>query len=920
MNHMNYRAEIEGFSFGAWVKQTRHELDLTQEALADQVSCSVEAVKKIEGDRLRPSRQLAQLIVTHLCVPAATQSGFVQWARGGPSPLPSAPGEPSLSTLSTATTAARSAFPTGPRTNLPFVPTPLVGREAETTAITQIFWQTGARLLTLTGPPGTGKTRLAIHTAARLLADCADGVWFVSLAPISDPGLVGAAIAGVLGVKEISDQPLAETLAGYLRDKNLLLVLDNFEQVPDAALLVGQLMALTGQLKIMVTSRSVLQLYGEHEFCVPPLRLPDPTLTDPDLLAQYDAIELFRVRALAATSGFRLTSETAPIVSEICRKLDGLPLAIELAAARVRLLAPETILARLDQRLNVLTGRTRDLPARQQTLRGAIEWSYDLLDAGEQQLFRRLAVFSGGCSPAAIEEVCNPQGLEVEGRRQSSGKAQDVLISAESLLTKSLLNAGPGSARVEGVASESRFWMLETIGEYARDRLRESGEEDELQRRHAIFYMNLAEEAYRNLAGPTQQEWLNRLETEHANLLAALHWAISAVENDPGASEAVEIGLRLAGPLGRFWDWRGDYSQGRTELDRLLSVLALSGTLPPLPNEGTDGMPLAVDEGDARVARATGLVLYWAAVLAGDLGDDAAARELQEQALAIRRRLGDKSAIAESLGSLASVLMTLRDQVHGRSMLEESLALARDVGDHPAIARALRGLGSLASHNGDNPTATALIDEAWAVARETGDKSLIARLLLRRAQNAWVGGDLVVSRSLLQESLHLHRELRDKDGTAEALFWLAFVAYLQSDYSTSKAEAKESLVLYREISGMWGFAACLILFGWLAAVDVERSESAETRKASASREQQIVATESAATPESAERAARLLAAGALLAATKTPGLHAGAQPIHDRSVAVVRATLGDEAFEQASLEGQSMTPEQAIEYALYEKR
>jgi tetratricopeptide (TPR) repeat protein len=581
---------------------------------------------------------------------------------------------------------------------------------------------------------------------------------------------------------------------------------------------------------------------------------------------------------------------------------------------RSKLLPPPALLARLARRLQVLTGGPSDLPARQQTLRGAIEWSYDLLDAGEQQLFRRLAVFSGGCSPAAIEEVCNPQGLEVEGRRQSSGKAVDVLISAESLLTKSLLNAGPGSARAEGVASESRFWMLETIGEYARDRLRESGEEDELQRRHAHFYMDMAEEACRNLSAPTQQEWLDRLETEHANLLAALHWAISAVDNDPGDSEAIEIGLRLAGPLGRFWDWRGDYSQGRTELARVLSVLSL-------PDGGADGMPLAVAEGGARVTRAIGLVLYWAAVLAGDLGDDAAARELHEQALAIRRRLGDKSAIAESLGSLASVLMTLRDQVHGRSMLEESLALALDVGDHPAIARALRGLGSLASHNGDNPTATALIDEAWAIARETGDKSLIARLLLRRAQNAWVGGELVVSRSLFQESLRLQRELRDKEGTAEALFWLAFVAYLQSDYSTSKAEARESLILYREMGSMWGFTACLFLFGWLSAVEVERNALAERGKASGSRgQQQIVAPESAATPKSAERAARLLAAGALLAATKSPGLHAGAQPIHDRSVAVVRAMLGDAAFEQASLEGQSMTPEQAIEYALYEKR
>ena len=424
--------------------------------------------------------------------------------------------------------------------NLPLQPTPLVGREREVLEVCGRLRQEEVRLLTLTGPGGTGKTRLALQAAADLLEDFEDGVFFVALATVTDPDLFLKEIAGVLGLQESGDVPLEEILKEYLGRRELLLVLDNFEQILSDAPLVGELLSATPRLKVLVTSRIPLGIYGEHEYAVPPLTVPDPRrLPDIGALSQYEAVRLFIERAGAAKAGFEITSENAPAIAEICARLDGLPLAIELAAARIKLLPPKAILTRLANRLKLLTGGAKDLPARQRTLRGAIEWSHDLLDEGERTLFARLAVFSGGRTLEAIEAVCDAEGdLPI-----------DAFDGVSSLLDKSLLT------RHEGPQEEPRFVMLETIHEYAREKLEVSGEAEETRRLHAEYFLAYAEEAEPELVGAEQIEWMDRLEAEHDNLRVALSWSVEAGE--------VESVLRMAGSLSLFWSVRGYSSEGR---------------------------------------------------------------------------------------------------------------------------------------------------------------------------------------------------------------------------------------------------------------------------------------------------------------------------------------------------------------------
>src|SRR5829696_9145885 len=379
--------------------------------------------------------------------------------------------------------------------NLPVQPTPLVGREREVSEVAERVRSEEVRLLTLIGPGGTGKTRLGLQAAADLLEEFSDGVFFVALATITEPELVASTIARALGVKESAEQSLMESLKNYLRDRRLLLVLDNFEQVLRGAPLVGELMGACPKLKVLATSRISLRLYGEQEYLVPPLALPDPRVMLPlEVLTHYEAVKLFGQRVRAVKSDFEVTTENAPAVAEICARLDGLPLAIELAAARVKVLTPQKMLDRLSDRLKLLTGGARDLPERQRTLRATMEWSHALLEEGERALFARLSVFAGGRTLEAIEAVCNADGtLPI-----------DVLDGVESLVDKSLLR------EEEGVGGEPRFVMLETVHEYTREKLEESGEAEELRRRHAQYFLALAEEAEPDLKGPRQYTWVER--------------------------------------------------------------------------------------------------------------------------------------------------------------------------------------------------------------------------------------------------------------------------------------------------------------------------------------------------------------------------------------------------------------------------
>jgi predicted ATPase/class 3 adenylate cyclase len=439
--------------------------------------------------------------------------------------------------------------------NLPIPPTPLLGRDREVQAVRSLLLRDDVRLVTLTGPGGAGKTRLGLQVAADLVHHVPDGVFLVELAPITDPGLVIPTLAQVLGLREDGGRSLDDTLTRYLKEKHLLLFLDNFEQILSAAPVVADLLAKCPKLKVLVTSRAVLHVRGEREFVVSPLALPDPKQTvSAEVLGQYAAVALFVQRAVAAQAGFGLTDENALSVAEICRRLDGLPLAIELAAAQIKVLSPEVLLHRLGRRLPLLQDGPRDAPARQRTLRDTIVWSYDLLNEAEQRVFRRLAVFVGGFTLEAAEAVCDATGDHGLG----------VVDGVGALVNQSLLR------RDDRTGEGSRFAMLETIREYGLEQLEADSEAAELRRRHAAYCLELVEAAELELTGPRQVAWLDRLEAEHDNLRAALHWAVEQGE--------VELGLRLGGALWLFWDVRGHLTEGR---GRLGEVLALARTARP---------------------------------------------------------------------------------------------------------------------------------------------------------------------------------------------------------------------------------------------------------------------------------------------------------------------------------------------------
>ncbi len=593
--------------------------------------------------------------------------------------------------------------------NLPRQSTSLIGRETEIEAACALFRRSDVTLATLTGPGGTGKTRLALQAGAELLEEFKDGVWFVGLAALVDPALVITTIAQTLGVKEAAGQPLIETLKGYLHDKQMILLLDNFEQVKEAAPQVDALLKAAPSLKAMVTSRLPLKIYGEKEYPVPPLALPDHQHLPPiERLTQYEAVRLFIERARDVKPDFEVTNDNAPAVAEICVRLDGLPLAIELAAARTRLFAPGALLTRLSSRLKMLTGGAGNLPARQQTLRNTIEWSYDLLTEGEKQLFRRMAVFQGGRTLEGLEAVCDSEALQVEGRLE-----MDVLEGVESLVSKSLLQQREGS---EGSNGEPRFWILETIHEYAREKLQEGGEAEPLEREHALYFMRLAEEAEPHLRGEKQVEWLSRLEDEYDNIRAALWW--SREQRDQGDADAAEIGLRIAGAILRFWYVRGYFSEGREQFERALSSRGTSGA---------EGAISQVDVGVGGAARAK--ALNGAGVLACAQGDYAAARSLYEESLAIRRELEDKRGIAYSLNNLGIVALEQGDYAAARSLQEESLAIRRELGDKRGIAESLNNLGIVVAEQGDYPAARSLQEESLAIKRELGDKQGITSSL-----------------------------------------------------------------------------------------------------------------------------------------------------------------------------------------------
>lgn len=646
--------------------------------------------------------------------------------------------------------------------NLPLQVTRLLGREAALHAVRGLVLRDDVRLVTLTGAGGSGKTRLGLQAVTELLNQFEDGAFFVDLSPISDPGLVVSTIARTFELRDTIGRPLLDGLIDFLRRRRLLLLLDNFEQILAAAPTVAALIKSCPSLSVLVTSRAPLQIDGENEFPVPPLALPDSSgPMTPDHLSHAPAVALFVERATAIRPDFVVTSTNAPVVAEICRRLDGLPLAIELAAARTRLMSPEAIQSRLGRVLGLLVGGRRDQPARQQTLRSTIAWSYDLLAPAEQVLCRRLGVFVGGFTFEAAEAVCDVDGALGVG----------VLDGIGSLVEKSIL-------RPDGANGEPRFGMLETIREYALERADQSGEMVALRRSHADYFLTLAEQAEPHLLRAGDSSWLRQLQEEHDNLRAALTWCLI----DDGD---VGIGVRIAAAVARFWHLRSYVSEGLRWIE------------------------LALASRDETLVPAQAKALTSAGWLAHELGDLRRAAALFEQAADLYRRLEDRRGLALAIGDRGVIMEHQGEYQQAEVLIAESLDLYRQTGDQEGVADRLRGLGSVACAQGDFARATVLLEENLALCRQFGGTFRVALAVGALGLAALYQGDVERGLGLFQECLTQYRQLERHYGIAWALQYLARLELLRGDVNRAADLLMESLSSRVKLDDTSGIAQCL---------------------------------------------------------------------------------------------------------------
>jgi predicted ATPase len=666
--------------------------------------------------------------------------------------------------------------------NLPLSRTGFVGQEKEVAAAKELLLRQDVRLVTVTGPGGIGKTRLAVEVAGGLTEWFPGGIHFVPLSPLNDPGLIVSVIVQTLGIWETGGQSPLEILKKYLEDSlstPMLFVLDNFEHLVRGAAIAAELLTMNPNLKILVTSRAALHVYGEHEFLVPPLGLPDSRSTPSlEILSDCPAVALFVQRAVAAKPEFELNRENAAAVSEICARLDGLPLAIELAAARVKVLSPSSMLTRLESRLQLLTGGARDLPRRQQTLRAAMDWSYDLLSVSEQRLFRRLSVFVGGCTLESVEAVCDTKG----------DLGLDLLDGMASMVDKSLLQ------QTEQTNGESRFAMLETIREYALEKLEASGEKAATKRAHAAYCLVLAEEDAAGQGGTERAGTLESFALEHDNIRAGLEWLTETGD--------AEWGLRLGAALFRFWETREYLAEGRNSLDKLLKL-----------------------EGAAAPTRARARALFAAGVLALEQGDYAPGDPLIRESLDIARQLGDKQGVAVSLNALAVLARDQGNVTMAHSLFEEGVALWRELGDQKAVARSLSNLANVVKLQADYDLARALYGECLSIFRGLGDRTGVAWSLNYQGDVAREQGDTAGARTLYEQSLAIFRELGDRWGIAGILADLGSMASEQGDYTQAHSLYRESIVIFQKLDHKRGIARLLECFAWLAAAQAQAARS-----------------------------------------------------------------------------------------------
>jgi predicted ATPase/transcriptional regulator with XRE-family HTH domain len=833
---MNEEAAID---FGRLLRERRLAASLTQEALAERAGLGVRSIQALERGESKPLQDTLRRLTAALDLTA--EDRVLVTAAAGPTPRRR---NPSTSGLA-ASPSDREAVPPAPAPVYRFADLPLpissfVGREREMADLAQLVRQ--ARLLTLTGPGGTGKTRLALRVAEAARPHFPDGVVFVPLAAVLDPSLVAVTISGGLGVQQGEDPAVSHA---RLRSRRLLLVLDNFEQIVEAAPLVGELLAGFPSLTILVTSRMPLHLSGEQEYTVPPLAVPtddEADSPDPDRLAESPSVALFLQRARLVRPDFALTVENASVVGDICRRLDGLPLAIELAAARIKVLAPPDLLARLGRRLEVLQGGPRDLPAHQQTLRGTMDWSYDLLNEAEQILFGRLAVFAGGWTLEAAESICG-----------GDNGADAVLDTLSSLVDKSLLTVE------RSTDGDTRYGMLETIRAYALEQLESTEEAEDMPRRHAAYYRQLATRAAPEPGSKVNSDWMAWTEREQDNLRAALRWAHSRNE--------VELEMRLMVPLISFWYAHRQMREAQDQLE------ALHG----LQDRYRDQVPAELRN-------------HALSALAGTLwhyGEYVRAEALMEKCLEQCRTDGSGPNIRMSLLLHGHISCEKGDYTVAEALFREGLEQARESGDRLSEMRALLGLGDVARGRGDAARVRTICEESLALNREIGDKEIEGYTLHNLGVAAWLQHDLPRADDLLERSLAIFRERRTYITVAEMLTSLGRLRRTQELPEQAQFVFVESLTLARTAGPFFVVLDDLDELAGLAVVEGR-----------------------------AESAARLFGLTHAVRQVRDMLPTALHRVFHDRDLAAARSALGETAFDTAWATGRTMRLEEAVALAL----
>lgn len=867
-------------TLGELLKYLRRRVGLTQRELAIAVGYSDTQISRIEQNQRVPD----QATLNAQFVPALELEHELAWvarlvelaveAHRDEAAVPHPSGSPT------------------PAHNLPLQLTSFIGREKEIAEIKRLLvplstWEKEqrVRLVTLVGSGGVGKTRLSLRVAQELLSEYADGVWLVELAPLADPALVPQTVATVLGVREEPGRPWLTALTDYLREKTLLLVLDNCEHVIEfCAQLAEHVLQHCPNLRLLASSREALRVGGELSFRVASLSLPPTAHASRPQLVDSEAVQLFVERAATALPGFALTDANASAIAQVCHRLDGIALAIELAAARVKTLKVEQIASRLDDTFRLLTGGSRTALPRQQTLRATIDWSYNLLSNQERNFLRRLSVFAGGWTLAAAVSVCSGKEVEID----------EVLDLLTQLVNKSLVI----SEREQG--EEARYRLLETIRQYALERLAASGEGESLRQQHAAFFMRLAEEAEPELRGPNQRLWNERLDGEYDNLRAALNWSLE---------HNAEMGVQLAGNLFWFWHALCYWSEGRAWYARLLAA----GISPP--------GPLSLSSS----ARAQALCeAGWLAL--NDMEIDQALL-LSEEGKALYRELGDTNGMAMALNTLGWVAYYRNDYDQAKALAEESLAHYRELGFKWRMAHLLNLLGNIARAQGDIESAMACYQESLTYTREIGDLTGIAYSLYVWGMAAWSQGDRAQAAPLFEESLTLAREIRVEWLAAYSLQTLGDMALAQSDYQRAAALYDECQALWERLGNKRELADLRPSQAWLARLQGNFQQAAalfreglrswqgvgDKRRIAACLEGLAGV---AVAMGQVERAVRLFGAAEVIREVGGVPLPSVDRATYDRDIAAIHAQLGKADFIALWAEGRTLTMDQAIASAL----